>query len=130
MKVKAISLPYIFQVMYVLCFTRPRYQVSVYRTIGPLVFLWNFPSLRAFLIIAVMFLNFWTAKNFAVIYLKFKQKSQTIEYFVEIANSEEPDPTAPQGAVWSSLIWVCTICLDLSVRKLRIITVSDTLACF
>ena len=37
MKVKAISLPYIFQVMYVLCITRPRYQVSVYRTIGPLV---------------------------------------------------------------------------------------------
>ena len=30
-------LPYIFQVLYVLCFTRPRYQVSVYRTIGPLV---------------------------------------------------------------------------------------------
>ena len=39
LKVKVISLPYIFQVlyMYVLCFTRPRYQVSVYRTIGPLV---------------------------------------------------------------------------------------------
>ena len=37
MKVKVISLPYIFQVLYVLCFTRPRYQVSVYRTIGPLV---------------------------------------------------------------------------------------------
>ena len=34
LKVKVISLPYIFQV---LCFTRPRYQVSVYRTIGPLV---------------------------------------------------------------------------------------------
>ena len=34
---KVISLPYIFQVLYVLCFTRPRYQVSVYRTIGPLV---------------------------------------------------------------------------------------------
>ena len=32
-----ISLPYIFQVLYVLSFTRPRYQVSVYRTIGPLV---------------------------------------------------------------------------------------------
>ena len=30
-------LPYIFQVLYVLCFTRPRYQVSVYRTIGLLV---------------------------------------------------------------------------------------------
>ena len=28
---------YIFQVVYVLCFSRPRYQVSVYRTIGPLV---------------------------------------------------------------------------------------------
>ena len=32
-------LPYIFQVLYVLCFTRPRYQVSVYRTNGPLVFI-------------------------------------------------------------------------------------------
>ena len=38
MKVNVISLTYIFQVLYVLCFTRPRYQVSVYRTIGPLVF--------------------------------------------------------------------------------------------
>ena len=28
---------YFFQVLYVLCFTWPRYQVSVYRTIGPLV---------------------------------------------------------------------------------------------
>ena len=39
MKAKVISLPYIFQVLYVLCFTRPRYQVSVYRTTGPLLFL-------------------------------------------------------------------------------------------
>ena len=38
MKVKVISLPYIFQVLYVLCFTRSRYQVSVYRTNGTLVF--------------------------------------------------------------------------------------------
>ena len=38
MKVKVISLPYIFQVLYVLCFIRSRYQVSVYRTNGPLVF--------------------------------------------------------------------------------------------
>ena len=37
MKVKVISLPYIFQVLYVLCFTRPRYQMSVYRTTGPLL---------------------------------------------------------------------------------------------
>ena len=33
MKVKVISLPYIFQVLYALCFTRPRYQMGVYMTI-------------------------------------------------------------------------------------------------
>ena len=37
LKVKVISLQYIFQVLYVLCFSRPIHQVSVYRTIGPLV---------------------------------------------------------------------------------------------
>ena len=37
LKVKVISLPYIFQVLYVLCFTWTRYQVSIYRTVGPLV---------------------------------------------------------------------------------------------
>ena len=37
LKIKVISLPYIFQILYVLCFTGPRLQVSVYRTIGPLV---------------------------------------------------------------------------------------------
>ena len=36
-----------------------------------------------------------------------------------IANSVGPDQTAPR----SSLIWVCTVCPGLSVRKLRIITV-------
>ena len=36
LKVRVISLPYIFHVLYVLCFTRPTYQVSDYRTIGPL----------------------------------------------------------------------------------------------
>ena len=41
MKVKVISLPFIFQVLYVLCFTRSRYQVSVYRTNGPLVLVIN-----------------------------------------------------------------------------------------
>ena len=39
LKVKVISLPYIFQVLYVLCFSRPRYQVSIHRTIGSLVFI-------------------------------------------------------------------------------------------
>ena len=42
LKVKVISLPYVFQVLYVLCFSWPIYQVSVYRTIGPLV---NIPFL-------------------------------------------------------------------------------------
>ena len=32
-----VSSQYIFQALYVLCLSRPRYQVSVYRTIGPLV---------------------------------------------------------------------------------------------
>ena len=40
-----------------------------------------------------------------------------------IANSVDPDQSAPLGASSrSSLIWVCTVCPDLSVRKL-IITV-------
>ena len=46
LKVKVISLPYIFKVLYVLCFTLTRYQVSVYRTIGPLV-LFYFPLTHA-----------------------------------------------------------------------------------
>ena len=36
LKGNVIFLPYIFKVLYRLCFTRPRYQVSVYRTIGSL----------------------------------------------------------------------------------------------
>ena len=33
-----VPLRALFLVLYVLCFTRPRYQVSVYRTISPLVY--------------------------------------------------------------------------------------------
>ena len=54
-----------------------------------------------------------------------------------MANGTDPDQTAPLGAVWSGkqckpwsdcssrncLIWLCTVCPGLSVRKLRIITV-------
>ena len=40
-----------------------------------------------------------------------------------MANSVDPDQTAPSR---SSLIWVCTVCPCLSVRKLRIITVLDS----
>ena len=39
-----------------------------------------------------------------------------------IANSVDPDQTAPR----SSLIWVFTVCPDLSVQKLRKITVPES----
>ena len=50
------------------------------------------------------FLNFRAPENFAVNYLKFKQRGHTIEHFDqkdanEIANSEDPDQTAPLGVV-------------------------------
>ena len=50
--------------------------------------------------IYLKFLNFRTLKNFAVIYLKFKQTSQTLKGVCQhgangIANSEDPDQTAP-----------------------------------
>ena len=48
LKVKVISLPYIFQILYVLCLRRPIYQVSVYRTIGPLVSYFCSKTLRPF----------------------------------------------------------------------------------
>ena len=49
----------------------------------------------------VKFLNFPTPENLAVNYLKFKQRDQTLGYFIKkdangIANSEDPDP---RGAV-------------------------------
>ena len=57
----------------------------------------------------VKFLNFGTPENFAVIYLKFKQKKPNLRVFRQkdangIANSEDsdqtaPDQTAPLGAV-------------------------------
>ena len=52
----------------------------------------------------VKFLNFRTPKSFAVINLKFKQKSPNLRVFCEkdangIAYSEDPDQTAPLGAV-------------------------------
>ena len=53
----------------------------------------------------VKFLNFRTPENFSVIYLKFKQRGQTFNrVFCQKdengrANSENPDHTAPLGAV-------------------------------
>ena len=45
------------------------------------------------------FLNFRTPENIAVMYLKFKQRCQTPKDAYGIANSEDPDQTAPLGAV-------------------------------
>ena len=52
----------------------------------------------------VKFLNFRTPENFAIIYLKFKEKRPNLCVFLlkeanGIANSEDPDQTAPLGAV-------------------------------
>ena len=52
----------------------------------------------------VKFLNFGMPEIFAVIYLKFKQRGQTIRVFCQngangIALSEDPDQTASLGAV-------------------------------
>ena len=48
--------------------------------------------------------KFWDARNFAKVYLKFKQIGQTFRVFCQngangIANSEDPYQTAPLGAV-------------------------------
>ena len=52
----------------------------------------------------VKFLKFRTPENFAVNYLKFKKRGQSVLVFRQkdsngIANSEDPDQTAPLGAV-------------------------------
>ena len=48
------------------------------------------------------------ARNFAVSHLNFKQRGQSLGYFIKndanrIANSADPDQTVPLGAVWSAL---------------------------
>ena len=54
--------------------------------------------------VTVKLLNFRMQENIAVIYLKFKQRCQTLGNFTKkgangIANSEDPDQTAPLGEV-------------------------------
>ena len=83
--------------------------------------------------LTVKFLNFGTPEKFAAIYLRFKQRGQSLRVFRQkdangIANSEDPDQTAPLGAVWSGSALFAQTYLsenqgDLSVRKLRVITV-------
>ena len=64
----------------------------------------QFNYYRKILFNTVKFLNFRTLKNYAVIYLKFKQRGQTLRVFCRngangIAKCEDPDQTAPLGAV-------------------------------
>ena len=47
----------------------------------------------------INFAIFSDAKNFAVIYLKFKQRAKLQKDANGIANSDYPDQTAPLGAV-------------------------------
>ena len=49
------------------------------------------------LIATVKFLNFWTPESFTVNYLKFKQKVFHQKDANGIANSEDPDQTAPRS---------------------------------
>ena len=67
------------------------------------------------------YLSFWTHNNFDETLNNWKYRF----YHVVLpstdadgtANSEDPDQTA-------LLIWVCTVCLDLSDRKLRILRIN------
>ena len=71
------------------------------------------------------FLNFRMPENFAVIYLKFKQKAQNLRFFCQkcngIANSEDPDQTAPLGAVWSGSALFAQTYMSENLGSLRYI---------
>ena len=73
----------------------------------------------------VNFLNIRTPKKIVVITLKFElwlsHRVMSPNDADGMANSVDPDQTAPLGV--GSLIWVCTVCPGISVRKLGIITV-------
>ena len=79
---------------------------------------------RKHIMFTVKFLNFRIPENFAVIYLKFKQRGKT-GYFVKKMQMEKQTLKTQIRLLYSrsSLIWVCTVCPDLYVQKLRIITV-------
>ena len=79
-----------FPGLYVLCFTRPRYQVSVYRTIGPLVLLYHKVP------------KFSDTKIFCCKLPKIQTKQSNLRLFCQngakgIENSEDLHQTAPLG---------------------------------
>ena len=74
----------------------------------------------------VKFLNFQTTENFAVIYLNFKiqTKRPNLRVFHQedangIANIEDPDQTAPLGAVWSGSTLFALTYLSENLGSLR-----------
>ena len=71
------------------------------------------------------YLNFCTPKIFAVSYLKFKQRGQTLGYFVIMVQREyQTVKTLIRLLLLKEQSDLgLTVCPDLSVRKLRVITV-------
>ena len=71
----------------------------------------------------VKILNIGTPETFAVISLKFEQRGFTIETCPKdidgIANSVDPDQTAPLGAVWSGSALFAQTCLSENLGPLR-----------
>ena len=57
--------------------------------------------------VTVKLLSFRTSENFALENVKFKQRGRSLVYFIN-----------------EMLIWVCTVCPNLSVPKFKIITVT------
>ena len=86
------------------------------------LYLWCVHILKAG---TVKFLNFGTPEIFAVIYLKLKQRGQTLSVFCRngangIATSEDPDQTAPEeGAVWSGSALFAQTYLSENLGSLR-----------
>ena len=72
----------------------------------------------------VKILNVRTPKKFAVITQKFEQDGFTVRVMhlkdaAGIANSVDPDQTAPLGAVWSGSALLAQTCLSKNLGSLR-----------
>ena len=70
--------------------------------------------------LTINFLNIWTTEKFVVITLKFELESNASKRCRR--NGKQCRPWLDCSSS-SSLIWVYTVCLGISVRKLRIIMV-------
>ena len=76
------------------------------------------------IIIYCKVLKFSDARNFAVIHLKIKQRAKPVfcqKHANGIANSEDPDQTAPRRAVWSGSALFAQTYLSENLGSLRYI---------